>query len=405
MNRLGALLGLALLWSGVDAQALAAAPATAPCSMCHDRQAAWQGRTTVHAPVAGGDCLACHNPHAARHGALQRQEPRRQCLTCHQDLGERMVTGAVHQAIDRERQCLACHDPHASDRAALLTADGAALCATCHEPTGSSPAHPHQPFTSGKCLTCHDPHVSAHASLLVKKDSDLCSSCHGTTGPKITAAHRKIAVAGSNCVSCHAPHGSSKPAMIRERTHAPFAEGTCDTCHSDPGAAPASLRDGAVDLCTTCHEAAPGGHPVPPEGACLACHDPHASPGGHLIAGAERQVCLSCHTDIATQRERAMSFHPATASSPDCTTCHEVHTGKTAWLLRKEDAQKTCGTCHASHAEFSHPMGEGVPDPSHPGQSVGCLSCHDPHGTPFTQFLLADPRQELCLRCHETSGF
>jgi predicted CXXCH cytochrome family protein len=45
-------------------------------------------------------------------------------------------------------------------------------------------------------------------------------------------------------------------------------------------------------------------------------------------------------------------------------------------------------------------MGIRVEDPTNPDRFLGCLSCHQPHGTPFRSFLLADPRRDLCVRCH-----
>jgi predicted CXXCH cytochrome family protein len=230
----------------------------------------------------------------------------------------------------------------------------------------------------------------------------LCAACHRPAEPKTLAAHKGFPIAGARCTGCHAPHASPRAALVRANVHVPFGEGECASCHESrrPAIAPAAR----AALCVTCHEPRQGGHPVPEPPGCTGCHAPHASSGPALAAGRDRAVCLQCHRDVAGQRAGAVSLHPAAGGTQDCTACHAVHTGQTASLLAKKDAQATCMACHASHTQFSHPMGEGVADPSRPGRSVGCLSCHDPHGTTYPGLLLADPRQDLCRRCHADGG-
>ncbi len=387
--------------AGARAQVSDTSRAVVRCGTCHEEQAAWTRRSNLHAPVRQEECLSCHNAHASRHGSLLRHTPMTTCLGCHEDLAKKMRAETPHSVMKGARQCLACHDPHASDRSDLLVAEIGELCGNCHEETPRDRlGHPHAPFANGDCLACHDPHSASSAYLSVRGEPDLCSSCHDLSGGALAGAHKGISIAGSRCTSCHAPHGSESPGMLRRNVHAPFSEG-CDTCHASPPADPASLRERGAALCTTCHEPHDGGHPIPVGTACLSCHDPHAASDPAFIAGRERDVCLACHTDLAAQRAAAMTYHAISNDSPDCTTCHELHTRRGAGLLKKHDSQHTCSECHAGHAQFSHPMGVGVVDPSHPDRFVGCLSCHDPHGTAFPQFLLADPRRELCVRCHE----
>lgn len=398
-----ALAGAAAAGGGGGGVAAAPPAATIPCDTCHDQPAEWTKKPAVHAPVASAQCLACHNAHASRHGSLLRHAGTKTCAGCHQELAARIGTGNAHGVLASERACLSCHDPHASDRKKLLRDEPGKLCLSCHadvQRAASSPHH-HAPASRGDCLTCHDPHAAPRGALAVKDEPALCTACHKPGEPKTSAAHKGIAVASARCTGCHAPHGSELRGMILPRPHFPFAEGSCDACHADPKADPAALRDSSADVCLACHEPRKGGHPVPEKHACVACHTPHASSGPPLIRDREKDVCLSCHAGVAAARASAASFHPVFGASQDCTACHELHTGQTSAYLKKKDALTTCSTCHASHAQFSHPMGPGVADPSHPGRDVTCLSCHDPHGTPYPQFLLADPRQELCVRCHD----
>jgi len=378
------------------------AAATIPCDTCHDQPESWAKKAVVHPPVDAKACLECHNPHASRHEKLLKWSPKKTCLTCHEEIAAKISKERPHGALDTEKACLSCHDPHASDRANLLLDEPAKLCAGCHEEilkeTGA--AHPHPPAAKGDCLKCHDPHASPRPYLARQDEPALCTTCHAAADPKLGAAHKGIPIAEARCTGCHLPHGGQTAGMIRPVAHPPFDERSCDTCHTDPKARPAALAAALPGLCEACHDPRKGGHPVTVEKSCVACHTPHASSGPALIKQRERLVCLDCHADIAAKRSGAVAYHPAFGANQDCTLCHELHTGNTPALLKKKDALATCKTCHEQHAQFAHPMGEGVKDPSRPGKDVTCLSCHDPHGTTFRQFLLADPRQDLCVRCH-----
>ena len=396
--------GLCLLVFLVTVEAPGAAQVgpVIPCETCHDQVEGWGAMKSVHAPVEAAECTSCHNPHASKHASLVRREGEKICLGCHEDLASTLRPGESHGAVFSERACLSCHDPHASSRATLLRGEMVDLCRACHEDTlqAATGSHTHAPVEAGECQSCHEPHASTLTHLARGKEPELCTGCHSVADAQLKAKHAQLPLAGARCSSCHAPHGSDQPGMIRDTVHPPFAEGGCDNCHSN-GAAWSAAE--VTDLCLTCHEPRSSGHPVPEETACVACHTPHASTGPGLVKGFEEEVCLACHEQISEQRAGAVSYHPSFGMAQDCTVCHELHTGSTSALLKKRDAQRTCATCHSTHSEFSHPMGEGVADPSRPGRFVSCLSCHDPHGTSQQAFLLASPRQELCLRCHQTN--
>lgn len=401
------LAGMVLLLASLGGRAALAAPPSpppAPCSSCHDQPGEWKAKKAVHAPVAADECLACHSPHASRHGSLLRRDVTRTCLSCHEDLGEAMRSGRRHGALVTERACLTCHEPHAADRENLLAKRPVELCVTCHENRGKldAMAHPHPPAADGECLSCHDPHVSKHAALRTEEEPALCTACHDTADAALAKAHKGIAISAARCASCHDPHGSESAGMMRAAVHPPFAEGTCEVCHEPAGKPAAEMRSGAKELCLACHDAPAKGHRIPGAGAgaCVACHTPHASSTQILMRGREEEVCLACHEGIKARRERSEAHHPPMNGSTDCTLCHQLHTGAPPAFLKKQDVIETCSTCHAGHSEFSHPMGKGVMDPSHPGKIVDCISCHDPHGTPYKAFLLADPARDLCVRCH-----
>jgi predicted CXXCH cytochrome family protein len=60
-----------------------------------------------------------------------------------------------------------------------------------------------------------------------------------------------------------------------------------------------------------------------------------------------------------------------------------------------------CGTCHDYAAHSAHPIGEKAVDPRNKNLRVGCLSCHNGHGTPYKRMLLAETTSALCTRCHK----
>ena len=118
------------------------------CYMCHD-----QGKFSkknVHPPVAGGDCLACHNPHASDAPRLLSQPVPAICQNCHPDKnnGKHILAGygfgdnhPIQGRLDptrkgRELGCVSCHDPHSSSGRTLFVNDEASgsgnLCLLCH---------------------------------------------------------------------------------------------------------------------------------------------------------------------------------------------------------------------------------------------------------------------------------
>jgi predicted CXXCH cytochrome family protein len=118
------------------------------CFMCHDK--ANFAKDQVHAPVAGGDCLTCHNPHASDVSPLLTQPVPFLCQNCHPDktTGKHVLAGygfvdnhPIHGRIDpsrkgRELGCVSCHRPHSSRKKNLLVNDDpaspASICMICH---------------------------------------------------------------------------------------------------------------------------------------------------------------------------------------------------------------------------------------------------------------------------------
>lgn len=125
-----------------------AAPVPELCFMCHDK--AKFSKKNIHPPVAGGDCLTCHNPHASDAPSLLTQQIPVVCQNCHPDKtnGKHILGGygfgdnhpiMGHPDPSRKGQelgCTSCHNPHSSDKKALLVNDepnsSENLCLLCH---------------------------------------------------------------------------------------------------------------------------------------------------------------------------------------------------------------------------------------------------------------------------------
>ena len=120
------------------------------CLTCHDG-ALFEG-PRIHAPVAGGQCLLCHDAHSSDQVAMLKKPPAALCLDCHGDIGEASHVLAGTRAghpLGREARkggpaqdplrpgrpfyCVGCHEPHRGTLDALArVADISEACPKCH---------------------------------------------------------------------------------------------------------------------------------------------------------------------------------------------------------------------------------------------------------------------------------
>lgn len=113
------------------------------CYRCHvDVEKEIRQASVIHGPVAGGNCILCHDPHGSEQKALTREATTTLCVSCHTDryLLNHPVPGhpmaSVQDPLDASRpfNCISCHAPHASNNQALFyqatTTFG--LCKECH---------------------------------------------------------------------------------------------------------------------------------------------------------------------------------------------------------------------------------------------------------------------------------
>ena len=165
------------------------------CFACHDKAAF--DKKSVHAPVAGGMCGSCHNPHSSDLPKLLVAAVPDLCFTCHDR--NTMAKKEVHLKA-AGGQCLTCHDAHGSDSAFVLNQLVEGHCEACHDEitdkhvmarVSPNDLHPltgrPDPLRKDKklsCSSCHNPHTAEKQRVStkgLKSPAPLCLRCHKKT--------------------------------------------------------------------------------------------------------------------------------------------------------------------------------------------------------------------------------
>lgn len=300
-------------------------PVPALCLTCHDTIGK---KPHVHDPVKEGACLSCHAAHASDHAKLLAEPIKDLCTGCHDDV----VKGAVVHGPAGDGECTSCHAPHDADHPKLLPKTGDALCFECHDDiaTAMKKKVVHGAIENG-CTSCHSPHASAHRKLLADEGAKLCFGCHDDVEKRVAAAPVAHAPVTSEkaCASCHTPHAGDHAHLLLQ----PGKE-TCTGCHKSVVTAAMTNLHGPVA-----------------DGDCGACHEPHGSANGKLLAkefppgpyvpytGTEFALCFSCH-------ERDIVQYPDTAAATEfrdgARNLHYVH-------VNDKQKARSCKLCHDVH--------------------------------------------------------
>ena len=261
----------------------------------------------------------------------------------------------------------------AAEHPAVTGMDGPA-CTTCHVDVMSRPVM-HGPVAAGQCGTCHVLRNENGRRRVALKDSAkqdtsrLCLTCHSDMAERLSQRHRHAPVAAGNCTACHDPHGSPFRFQLP-------AEGTraCTTCHEDIAQA---LAQSYVH--------------APAAAACQICHDPHAAGGPSQLRAAGNGLCLTCHFEAAGDVQ-AMDRRALFGRHPPAQLERLLAEGRRIRL----DASRATG-----HPTMAHPV-DVREDPRAKGQTLGCASCHNPHGSPGANLFRfrAMSVSALCVQCH-----
>ena len=412
------------------------APVPDLCVTCHDdpRTASAGGSHAgggqrVHPPVAEGECLACHTPHASDQDHLLAAPEADLCGTCHDEAGKARSAKAAHKPAVAE--CTACHASHAGP-AGLLRAAAPDLCRSCHPGVTEEIARPvtHPPAKEQECLTCHDPHGSDHPGILVESGASLCLQCHQGVATQLDARVPHPPASEGDCASCHEPHGGRLPHLVvddlakaclschketeaasrQAHGHAPFTEGDCLSCHRPHASSRENLLSGEPGaLCRACHgdlegeAGAVSWHLPARRGQCLSCHAPHAAPAEALMRRSDdRTICLSCHTAESRLAARGdVQVHPPFGKD-SCLTCHKPHAAGQDSLLVKAPAA-LCATCHDATSSSMKGPHRGLL-----GAEDDCTDCHEPHAAEKKPLLLPHEHPPFaerdCSACHPKEG-
>jgi len=209
------------------------------------------------------------------------------------------------------------------------------------------------------------------------------------------------------CLKCHPEFKKSG-----KNTHAALKIG-CETCHiaSEDKVHPQQresmkLRKNLPGLCYDCHDESKFKgydiHPPVTEGKCTACHNPHRSNSGKLLASNPPEFCFTCH-DKANFSKKYVHM---VAIGRRC-DCHSPHASNKPHLL-STSINELCIGCHRAKGNGRHVVGslpngrihpiDGVPDPNNRKRMMSCASCHNPHSSDFPKLFTS---KKICKRCHK----
>ena len=243
-------------------------------------------------------------------------------------------------------------------------------------------------FVSAGLLLIGAPPASAQA---FEPDDETCLGCHegfngGLNGTKhrLTTGNQKATVK-IGCVSCH----SGAEVHID------------DPMLGNIGNPSKQTTDLVQATCTECHNphtqmGTAGFDPHIGQGLnCTSCHSVHKGHQG-LLVDENADFCASCHGGVVNQF-RQRSNHPLADGNVTCLSCHDF-TGSMEPMVG-HGSMVNCADCHAEQVgPFLH---EHKAASSFSTEGDGCMSCHNPHGSPNDR-LLNQPNDAMCMQCHGT---
>lgn len=294
----------------------------------------------------------------------------------------------------RTVECDVCHAPDAGNHTYPLLRSGEVVCTTCHTEQ-SAGLFTHQARSAEGCLACHDPHAGPTAALLRDADTPTtCARCH----PPAEGTSLHPPYAAGRCEDCHNPHAADNSALLIPAA----GDDHCRRCH------PSAVHDIA---------AAPHAHKSI-EGGCLACHAPHAGNHAALLLDKPRDLCASCHREVAGEVAAATVSHDPVLKGHQCISCHDAHASNNPMMLHARQPE-ACLECHDKAQRAAD--GRTIPEIKsalaapvvHGAIRAGdCSACHAVHGGTHSRLLreinptlLAGPYDErnfaLCFSCHD----
>lgn len=219
-----------------------------------------------------------------------------------------------------------------------------------------------------------------------------------------------------DCLKCHGK-------LTKEKIIHPALNLGCTTCHDainaktvphkKTGKIAKGLSAEQPDLCYGCHDKSAFAHKTVHAAigmGCTGCHNPHSSKNTKLLIATPPDLCFTCHDKTLFGKT---TVHAPVAGGM-CLSCHTPHASDDIALLKKKPYE-VCIECHEEIAQKPHatsgrhPVGKPrknkpeLMDPSRPGRSFYCGSCHDPHSTDGPRLFRfnATSDMNLCKNCHQ----
>lgn len=254
---------------------------------------------------------------------------------------------------------------------------------------------PQQSKSSNGKITKYDPPTDP--ALYV--GSETCKTCHDEISSRFErtphfatvmagklAAHEGVQWEG--CEACHGPGkahvdgGGDKTKIFTFKKASPAeTSARCLNCHQssqehDNYGRSAHLESGV---------------------ACIDCHDPHHSKEKEfLLKEAAPKLCYTCHLDVRAEFARPF-HHRVNEGLLQCGDCHNPHGGFLARQLRRADGNdEVCYKCHADK--------QGPFVYQHEAKLEGCTICHAPHGSTNQRMLKQNQVNLLCISCHSLNA-
>jgi predicted CXXCH cytochrome family protein len=118
-----------------------------------------------------------------------------------------------------------------------------------------------------------------------------------------------------------------------------------------------------------------------------------------ILKKQERELCLGCHTTLATVLNNAKAKKHVPVAEGKCDTCHKPHDADHPDLL-KATAPGLCTNCHAPDVPKMRTAHAGIPV-----AKSDCVACHEPHASQTG--LLIQPVEhkpfagKACIACHK----
>jgi predicted CXXCH cytochrome family protein len=130
------------------------------------------------------------------------------------------------------------------------------------------------------------------------------------------------------------------------------------------------------------------------QGSCVSCHDVTASKARFGLKKSDLDLCLSCHEDQKAFYKKKV-IHPPVKT--DCISCHNPHQSPYKFQLESgPSSARLCFTCHDEEDKMEYQYLHG------PVESEDCLACHNPHSSSYKHLVRAGPQEiQLCDSCHQ----